>query len=555
MLRRLSIEDFGLIERAQIDLAADLTIFTGETGSGKTMVLGAIAFVLGERAAADMVRRGAKRALVTLTFEPSAALRQRLEDDGAGIDPDEDAVLVREMTDAGKSSLRLNGRATTAGYVREIAGGIADLIGQHEAQRLLAPQYHGEILDAFGGAGVVAALARVREAHAAHARAEAALASLRELESKAQAEFEFAQYALDEIRGAAPEAGEDTRLNERRRYLENIERISSALQTAHEALAGEDGASDALGRAAVAFSGIQSISAGLDEMSDAAHALQDEATDLAVRLSRELDRTEFDAAELESINARLDVLERLGKKYGGTLDAVLESQRRYAELVETYATRGERRTALEAALGAAERSLQSNAAKLTALREKTALRMKAAVESEFPDLALPAAAFSAKLIPLSPVSADGAESVEFQFSANAGEPERALAKVASGGELSRVLLALIVAVMDSRSPVALIFDEIDAGIGGATANAVASRLSRLGKTTQVIVVTHLAQIASFAERHFILEKDEKAGVTLISAREASERSERAQELARMLSGEQAGVALEHAEELLKAAAG
>lgn len=555
MLRALAIEDFGLIARAQIELAPGLTVFTGETGSGKTMVLGAIAFVLGERAGADIVRRGAKRANVALTFEPPPALRQRLEEDGFPIDADEDAVLTREMTDAGKSTLRLNGRPTTAGYVRDIAGSIGDIIGQHEAQRLLAPVYHAEILDDFGGAELRAVAERVREAHAAHAAAVAELRALTELETKAQAEFEFAQYALDEIRGAAPQTGEADRLNERRRYLENIERITSGLQTAHEALAGEGGANDALGTAAVAFSGIGAISAELDAMSEAAHALQNEATELAVRISRELDGTEFDAAELESINARLDVLDRLVKKYGGSIEAVLEAQQRYAQLVEAFATRDERRAALHATVDSAEKTLKAQAAALTALRAKTAKRVKSAVEAELPELALPAATFAAKLIPLPSIAPEGAETIEFSFSANAGEPQRPLAKVASGGELSRVLLALIVSVMEGRDRGALVFDEIDAGVGGATANAVANRLARLGKMTQVIVVTHLAQIASFGQRHFVLEKDERGGATIIAVTEVAGRSARAQELARMLSGEREGVALEHAKELLRTAAG
>lgn len=555
MLRRLTLQDFGLIARAEIELSPGLTVFTGETGSGKTMVLGAIAFVLGERAGGDVVRRGAKRAIVTLTIEPSQVLQQRLEEDGFAADPGEDTVLTREMSENGKSALRLNARPVTAGYVRELAGGIADIIGQHEAQRLLASHYHTEILDAFGGPDVSKALGAVRDAHAAHATALGDLRALQELESKAQAEFEFAQFAHDEIAAAAPQPGEDVSLNERRRYLENIERITAALRGAHEALAGENGASDSLGAAVTAFSGIASISSDLDAMSQSAHALQNEAGELAVRISRELDSTEFDAAELETINARLDVLERLVKKYGGSIEAVLDSQRRYADAVEAYATRDERRAAAQRAVDDAFAALQSAAAALTALRTKTAKRIRDAVQAELPDLALPAGSFSAQLVALPEIAAGGAEIAEFHFSANAGEAQRPLAKVASGGELSRVLLALMVSVADARERVALIFDEIDAGIGGATASAVASRLARLAKATQVIVVTHLAQIASYGGRHFVLEKDEKAGTTLIALREASARSERAQELARMLSGERAGVALEHAEELLKAAAG
>ncbi|MDP9018985.1 MAG: hypothetical protein M3N19_11795, partial [Candidatus Eremiobacteraeota bacterium] len=435
-----------------------------------------------------------------------------------------------------------------------LAGGIADIIGQHEAQRLLASAYHTEILDRFGGAEVLAARDTVGREFAEFERITAELRALAERESKALAEVEFAQFAYDEIRAARPEPGEDERLNERRLYLDNIERITSALKTAHEALGGEQGANDSLGAAAVAFSAIGSIDRELDAMGQAARSLQEEAGELTVRISRQLDQTEFDAAELESINARLDVLDRLKKKYGGSIDAVVESGERYRSLVDSFATRGERRAELEARRISSQAALHATSAKLTMLRSQAAERLQARVEAEFPDLALPAARFAAELTPLPEVLAQGAESIEFTFSANTGEPLRPLAKVASGGELSRVLLALIVAVMETREAVALVFDEIDAGIGGATAVAVGNRLARLGKVTQVILVTHLAQIASWAQRHFVLEKQEGLSATRIVVREVAKRADRAGELARMLSGERQGVALKHAEALLAATA-
>jgi DNA repair protein RecN (Recombination protein N) len=553
VINRLLIEDYGLIARAEIELAAGPTIFTGETGSGKTMVLGAVAFVLGERAAADVVRRGAKRATVTLTFDATLSLRERLAAGGFEIDASEDAILSREMSDAGKSTLRLNGRQTTAGYVREIAAEIADIIGQHEAQRLLAPGYHTQILDRFGGAELAAARANVAEAHAGVEAVSAELRLLDEREGKAQAEVEFAQFAHGEIHAAGLEEGEDDRLDERRRYLDNIERITLALQSAHEALAREGGANDSLGDAAVALGGIAPIERELGAMAEAAASLQDQAGELSVRISRQLDQTEFDAAELETINARLDVLERLKKKYGGSIRSVMESGERYRRTVESFATRDERRAELQSQQRACTAVLEKAAQKLSALRSAAAKRLRTRVELEFPDLALPAGKFNAELTRLAYIGPEGAESVEFMFSANAGEPLRPLAKVASGGELSRVLLALIVAVLETREPTALVFDEIDAGIGGATAVAVGTRLAKLGRVTQVVCVTHLAQIASWAERHYVLEKEEKAGQTTIAAREVTTPAERAGELARMLSGRSEGVALKHAEALLEAA--
>jgi len=553
VITRLLIEDYGLVARADIELAAGQTIFTGETGSGKTMVLGAIAFVLGERAGGDVVRRSAKRASVTLNFDAGPALRKRLEDDGFELDAAEDAILGREMTDAGKSTLRLNGRQTTAGYVREIAADIADIIGQHEAQRLLAASYHTQILDRFGGSELSGARMNVSQAHANLEGVTTELRLLSDREGKAQAEVAFAQFAYDEIRSAALEAGEDQHLNERRRFLDNIERITSALKTAHDALARDRGANDSLGEAAVAFAGIASIERELGAMAEAIASLQDQAGELTVRISRQLDQTEFDAAELETINARLDLLDRLKKKHGGSIEAVIASGERYALTVDSFATRDERRAELEAQQRACAGVLEKAAHKLTALRGAAGKRLRTRVESEFPDLALPAGKFSAEFTDLPSLTAEGAESIEFLFTANAGEPLRPLVKVASGGELSRVLLALIMAVMQTREPTALVFDEIDTGIGGATAVAVGTRLAKLAKVTQVICVTHLAQIASWADRHYVLEKEEKVAQTTIVVHEVTKRTERAGELARMLSGGAEGIALEHAEALLQAA--
>lgn len=555
MLRSLLIENYGLIERAAIELAPGPTIFTGETGSGKTMVLGAIAFVLGERAGGDVIRRGAKRASVTLTFEPVYGLRDRLAADGFELDPDEDAVLAREVTESGKSTIRLNGRQTTAGYIREIAGSIADIIGQHEAQRLLAGHYHVEILDRFGGAPLLTARDYVGVTYDAYQHVRAELRELIEDEGKAQAQVEFAQFAYDEILSACVEAGEEDRLSERRAFLDNIDKITSALRSAHEALAADQGATDTLGAACVAVSSVGQIDRSLASMAQTAAALQEQAGELATLIARALEETEFDSGELELINGRLDRLDRLKRKYGGSIDSVIAAGDRYRLLVEAFATRDERRAQLEKQTANAQSALCKAAQELTALRTAAGKKLRARVEAELPDLALPAAKFMAALTPLPEIVREGAEGIEFIFTANAGEPLRPLAKVASGGELSRVLLALIVAVMETREPAALIFDEIDAGIGGATAIAVGTRLARLGAVTQVACVSHLAQIASWAERHYVLDKFEKRGTTTIVVREASTNDERAAELARMLSGQSTGVALTHALELLEAARG
>jgi DNA repair protein RecN (Recombination protein N) len=552
MLSRLEIENYGLIARAAIDFSPGATIFTGETGSGKTMILGAIAFVLGARASADIVRGGASRTRVTLTFEPSPRLRERFAADGFEVDAGEEASFVREMNDAGKSSVRVNGAVATAAYVREIAESLAEIVGQHDAQRLLAPAFHVEMLDRFAGPEVMelrAALAAV------HERVRAAQATLREYtsdERKAQQHYDDAKLALQDIEAAIPLAGEDDRLSERRRYLDNVERIAAALRTAHEALAGEEsGATSALGSAAVSLRSIADISDDLSAMAVQATALQSEAGDLATSLARELDATEFDPAELEAINVRLDHLERLKRKYGGSIDAVLARLAQARDTVEGFETRDERAAALAASVRAAQATLANAAGQLHDARVAAANRLKQSVTAELADLALASARFDVAFEPLEEIGPSGGDAIEFTFAANAGEPLRPLARVASGGELSRVLLALVVALAGTRERTALIFDEIDAGIGGATATAVGARIGRLAREGQVVCVTHLAQLATWSDRHYVLGKTERDGVTTIGVTEISGEEARAGELARMLSGESHDVALEHARMLLR----
>jgi DNA repair protein RecN (Recombination protein N) len=542
MLTRLEIENYGLIARGAIDFSPGATIFTGETGSGKTMILGALDFALGERASADIVRRGTKHAIVTLTFEPNEALRERLLADGYELDPGEDATIVREMSDAGKSSVRLNGRAATASYVREIRALIAEIVGQHDAQRLLSPAYHVELLDRYGGPDAIDAVGRVSAARAWAAACAEELRALHGDERRAQERYDDARFALEEIESAAPQPGEDQLLSDRRRYLDNVERIALSLRGAHEALGDDDGsATGALGVASAALRGIADISSDLRVMADEAAALQSETTDLATAIARALDATEFDPAELESINARLDILERLKRKHGGTIEAVLAAAAHARGVVEAFDSRDERSAALAVALREAEATLGVGEAHLRAIREEAAGRLRTAIDKEFSALALGSARFDVSFEP-----------IEFVFAANKGEPLRPLARVASGGELSRVLLALVVVLAGARERTALIFDEIDMGIGGTTATAVGARIGKLAQEGQVVCVTHLAQLATWSDRHYVLEKSEKGSAATISVREISGEEARAAELARMLSGESHDVALEHARMLLRA---
>jgi DNA repair protein RecN (Recombination protein N) len=546
-LVRLEIENFELIERATLEFAAGFTACSGETGSGKSMLLGSLAFVLGERASADVVRRGAARARVTLEVDADAALRARLDAEGFELEPNEAAILVREMNATGKSSARVNGRLATAAQLRALGDALVEQIGQHEQQRLLSAAYQLDLLDAFAGAEALAERAAVSEAYE-HVRAlESELVSRESDAGRALAELEFARFAASEIARVAPTLGEDDTLRERRDYLANVERIASALAGAHAALAGADGSAvETLGAAASAVAGLARFSPVLESLAATLAALQSDATEAAAELARERDAAEFEPEELERATARLDELEALKKKYGGTIAAVIAARERYEAAIETESTRDERDADLRAELATARAALRAACETLRALRTGAARELERAASTELAGLAMPAARFEVVLEPLDAPGPSGSERAYFALSPNPGEPVRPIARAASGGELSRVLLALVASLAERRDPSALVFDEIDAGIGGAAAGAVGIRLGALARANQVVCVTHLAQIASWADRHYALRKRNRGDETIVELVLLEGAQDVLEEIARMLSGSAAGVALEHA---------
>jgi DNA repair protein RecN (Recombination protein N) len=552
-LGRLEIEEFALIARASLEFGDGFTVFTGETGSGKTMLLGALSFVLGDRTSADVVRAGAVRARVALEVEVDAALRERLAD--AGLDAEsETAIFLREMLASGKSTARINGTLVTAAQLRELGETLLERVGQHEHQRLLARGYQLDVLDAFAGAEALARRAALTGAYERALTLDAALRDLTDDAGRALAELEFARFAAAEIDDVAPVPGEDETLRERRDYLANVEKIAAALARAHAALADAEGSAlETIGAAAADLAEIARFAPDLSTLAATLAALQSDASDAAVAIAREVDRAEFDPQELETVTARLDQLDRLKKKYGGTTDAVLATRARFGEAIASDTTRDERQAELEASLRAARADVDRLASELSALRATAARLLEERVAAELAGLAMPAARFAVALEPLPKPGPNGSESVEFALSANPGEPVRPLARAASGGELSRVLLAIVVVLADRRERTALVFDEIDAGIGGAAAGAVGVRISMLAARAQVLCVTHLAQIASWADRHYALRKTERAGTTTIEVVPLDERGAELEEIARMLSGSSKGVALEHAQALVRQA--
>ena len=553
MLSELRIRNFALIDRLTVRLGPGLNVLTGETGAGKSIIVGALSLLLGERASADVVRAGEDRASVEGVFDVAGREDVAAILDERGIEPDDDGLLVlkREVAVEGRNRAWVNGSPTTAAVLGELGRALVDLHGQHEHQTLLRRDEQRAILDAY--AGNAAEAARVRDAH------RAALTLRREIETldarrrEAAQRADFLRFQADEIEAAALRPGEEEELEDEARRLshsEELQAISGGLAEAvsggERALAGEVGS---LRRQIDQLVRIDPSQAEVRELfENAYYSLQE----IGERMERYTATVEHDPRRLDEIRRREDQIFRLKAKYGQTLEEVVEVGRKARAELDLVDGAEWEIGALRKRLAEAEEELAAAAEALTATRAAAAQRLLAEVTAELPELGMGAGSvFRAELVPLAQAGAMGAEEIEFRVSLNRGFDPRPLSFVASGGEMSRVMLALktILARLD-RVPT-LVFDEVDAGIGGRVALQVGEKLRGVAGTHQVFAITHLPQIASRAHVHLLVRKGERDGRTTTEVLPL-EAGDRVHEIARMLGGDpESAVSLEHARELLE----
>ena len=555
MLQSLYIENIAVIERADIAFDAGLNILTGETGAGKSIVIDAINAVLGERVSRDIVRTGSSEARVTALFSdlsPAAADALREWD----IEPDEDGCLLiqRTISAGGKGTCRIGGRPVTVSILRDVGRRLVNIHGQHENQALLSPERHVTYLDRLGGHAPL--LEAYREAYDR-------LCSLRRELDEADMDdamkarrIDLLRYQIEEIEAAELTAGDEEELEASRRFYRHAEAVAEGLAAAKEALSGDEDTLGALSRlegAASSLSGAgryMETAAGLSKRVETAlYELEDCADELRDLLSR----LEFDPAELDRVEARLDLIRRLVSKYGPGIPDVLayaEQARRELDDIENADERQER---LRHALAGAERAAAEAAARLTGARKKTAERFSKSVMEQLAFLDMPHVTMEVFIVP-APLSSSGADQVEFLMSANPGEPPRSIARIASGGELSRVMLAIKSVLADADDIDTLVFDEIDTGISGRAAWKVGVKLretargSDESRSRQVLCVTHLAQIAAQAHHHLLIAKSVRDGRTYTDVRPLDEDG-RVEELARIIGGEDTPASREAAREM------
>jgi DNA repair protein RecN (Recombination protein N) len=568
MLAELRIRDLGVIDDARLEVSAGLNVLTGETGAGKTMVVDALALLLGGRADPGAVRSGRPAALVEGRLHTGDDPQVAAALATAGVeDEDGEVVVARQVLAEGRSRAQLQGRMATVAAVAEIVRPLVEVHGQHEFQDLLRPGVQRDLLDRYAGD---AALDRRAAFGSGWRRLRAVTRELDDLTTRArerEREIDLLRHQLEELDAAQVRVGESAELAAEAERLEHAESLQQAAALAHQLLEGDDdaGVATALGAAARTVQGPGGHDRALGELAERAQALAAEVADLASGLRAYAEAVLVDPARLEEINQRMAQLRDLERKYGDDEAAVLAYAGQAAERLAELEGGSLRSEALEAESAELRRDLAATGTELTAARRAAAARLGEAVRVELADLAMPAAQVEVA-VEQDPdtdglevdghrlaATEDGLDRVEFRLAAHPGAPLRPLGRAASGGELSRVMLALrvVLAAVD-RTPT-LVFDEVDAGVGGRTAAAVGHRLAELARRHQVLVVTHLPQIAAHADRHFTVEKRSDEGTTSTDVR-LLDGAGRVGELSRMLSGmEGSGHAQAHAEELLAAA--
>ena len=552
MLLELVVENYAVVERLRVHFHPGLNLLTGETGSGKSIVVGALGLLLGGRASADSIRTGAARGRVAGIFDvrDQPAVRRLLEP--AGLEMEDGELLIeREILAGGKSRAFVGSRPVSAALLKDLAPCLADIHGQHDQQVLFLPDAQRDLLDAFAGAGGL-----LDAAAAVYQRWRATAAELEELERSEQEKLRLLDlwsFQRKEIESAALGPDEETVLENERRVLQNVQRLAETAGAAYAAVYDAPESALSLTRgAARRMEELCRIDATLDSLREHLKSADLSLQEVSYALRDYLSKLEANPGRLEEIETRLSAIDRLKRKYGGSIAEILgflDEVRRQIAAVEHA---GERMEELRRERQRLAAEFERLAGELTGQRAAAARKLEKLVEGELAQLAMERTVFRIAMTP-APWSATGADRIDFLVSPNLGEEPRPLEKVASGGEISRIALALKTCLTAPKSgPVrTLVFDEVDAGVGGSAAEGVGRRLKKLAATSQVLCVTHLPQIASFADHHYRVEKRESKGRTVALVEEL-DAAGRTREIGRMLSGQKlTPEALKHAEQLIR----
>ena len=558
MIEEIRIRDLGVISEAALPLGPGFTAITGETGAGKTMVVTALGLLRGERADAATVRRGSEALWVegTWRLENPDAIRATVEEAGGALDGSE-LLIARSVSSEGRSRAVVGGRTTPAGVLQTLADALVAVHGQSDQIRLRSATEQRESLDRYAGAELVAALSEFQQSFRRWQKNQAELAELTGERERRQREADDLRAALSDIEAIAPQTGEDVELQELAERMTNVEDLRVAIAAAHAAISSDDDAGDAIGAVENARRQIERVSAVdpvLAKIGETLVQLSAQLAEVSTDLSRRLADIEIDGERsLDAVQERRAQLANIMRRFGPTLDDVLSFADSGSARLLALDGDSERIDELTVLTGQDALEVKNLGETLSAVRDKAAGELSASVTIELAGLSMPDSSLHVRVTRLDEPTVHGFDSVEFLLQPHAGSDPRPIAKGASGGELSRVMLALEVVVAERDRVPTYVFDEVDSGVGGAAAIEIGRRLARLAQNAQVIVVTHLAQVAAFATNHLRVEKNTDGDVTVSSVVKL-EGEERIAEMARLLSGlPDSDTGLEHARELVQLA--
>ncbi|HOW56567.1 MAG TPA: DNA repair protein RecN [Smithellaceae bacterium] len=558
MLNDLKISNFAIIDELAISFGAGLNIISGETGAGKSIIIGAVSLLLGDRATADMIRAQSETATVEALFSVDSNERLREKIEAMGLTAGDELLIKRIIARTGKNKVLINGQMATLANLSAISELLINICGQHEHQVILNADNHIDILDEFGGC--LAARSDYEETYNEHRQIRARIEKLEELRRRREEKIDLIKFHLKEITDAAPVPAEDAALADEKKVLINARKLTDCARRAYELLYGENSSVIAgLQEAQNQIKEIKKIDTGLNiaaaEIESSFFTLQETA--LALREYEK--KLFFDPQRLDVIEERLETLARLKRKYGGSLESVLlKKQEMEEELQSTYDVEEELAREFKIDAGCLAR-MEEKARALSSLRKKAAAQLQVAVSTEMHALNMPQASFAVRFARSAEdgaavcCAAKGCDEIEYYLAANVGEGFKPLSRIASGGELSRIVLALKNVLSHTGSVATVVFDEVDSGIGGATAEIVGRKLKEVAANHQVICITHLPQIASFGEAHYLVAKKVQSGRTVATVKKLDEKL-RIEEISRMLGGvDVTAAAREHAREMMEGA--
>lgn len=552
MLQELSVKNFAIISSLQLEFQMGMTVLTGETGAGKSIIIDAMGLLTGGRGSSDYIRQGANKCTLEGLFSmpKSQELKQLLEE--LGIETEEDSLVIqRDISASGKNVCRVNGRIVNITNLKRIGEYLVDIHGQNEHQELMQSERHIDMLDEFGGKKLLAVKEKYTRAYQEYRALEAKVRKRQKNEKEFAQRMDMLHFQSDEIASAQLVAGEEEQLLEERNKLNNFQKIADALTISYAALNGEDDSSlDKIGTSMNELASIESLDSEYKTLSDtvqnAYYLLQEASGDL----SRLIDGLELDEGRLNEVENRLELIRQMKRKYGDSIETILSYYEEITkELAEADFLEGGTGD-LEALLAEKQQAAHQQALTLRKERKCLAKELEQQILTELKELYLERTEFEVRFTELEHLQENGLDGVEFYITTNPGEPLKPLVRVASGGELSRVMLAMKTIFSQTQGITSIVFDEVDTGVSGRVAQAIADKIYQISENSQVLCITHLPQVAAVADEHYFIEKEIVAGRTETSVRILSEK-ERVNEIARMLAGSEiTKLTIEHAQELL-----